>query len=496
MRDLWQKLPESQNDYFDSSFPQSPMFADQESKDKALRQFLGRCVLYFPSNRFEEPAWLNEENLSARAQHFDRRQLADHTDRKIISTSPLRNNQNWLYEVVYDRAAFELRTQDFNLPIGNTDTKLPLQIFSGFQGAATSMFDLSLQVIRALMGRDDVRFGIGTRHNRVLSLESESGPRVSNVFQLSSGESALLNLFLSVLRDYDLSGAAFSAATDVRGVVVVDEVDLHLHVRHQRTVLPTLMRMFPKVQFVVTTHSPLFVLGMRDHFGEDGFALYRLPEGQRIGTEEFGEFDGAYRALMETQRAQDEVRQAIESSRTPIVFVEGPTDKRYLEGAAAALGWEDIMQQVELRVGGSDSKLDAIWKTLTIAIRDALPIKVVLLYDCDARGKKGRGESANAGKVSRRFMPMQVDNPIATGIENLFPRDALQRARSENPELFEVTPEHYKEVGTEQRLVPEKWVLRSDTEKQALCDFVCSSGNSDDFGAFEQVLQIVVDAVG
>lgn len=40
------------------------------------------------------------------------------------------------------------------------------------------------------------------------------------------------------------------------GVVLIDEVALHLHPRWQRDVLPALRRVFPKIQFVVTTHSP------------------------------------------------------------------------------------------------------------------------------------------------------------------------------------------------------------------------------------------------
>ena len=47
--------------------------------------------------------------------------------------------------------------------------------------------------------------------------------------------------------------------------------------------------MFPKVQFIVTTHAPLFLLGMQRLFGEDGFAIYRMPKGQRISAEEFSE---------------------------------------------------------------------------------------------------------------------------------------------------------------------------------------------------------------
>lgn len=42
----------------------------------------------------------------------------------------------------------------------------------------------------------------------------------------------------------------------VEGVVLVDEIDLHLHPRWQRVVLGGLRKAFPKLQFIVTTHSP------------------------------------------------------------------------------------------------------------------------------------------------------------------------------------------------------------------------------------------------
>lgn len=44
---------------------------------------------------------------------------------------------------------------------------------------------------------------------------------------------------------------------DVRGVVLVDEIDLHLHPAWQRAVVPTLAAAFPRLQFVFTSHSPL-----------------------------------------------------------------------------------------------------------------------------------------------------------------------------------------------------------------------------------------------
>lgn len=74
---------------------------------------------------------------------------------------------------------------------------------------------------------------------------------------------------------------------DLRGVVLVDEIDLHLHPEWQRVVVPTLAKVLPHVQFVVTTHSPLVVGSLEAAnlfvlFEEDGATVVkRLPERVR-----------------------------------------------------------------------------------------------------------------------------------------------------------------------------------------------------------------------
>lgn len=47
-------------------------------------------------------------------------------------------------------------------------------------------------------------------------------------------------------------------------VVLVDEIDLHLHPKWQRDLVPTLSKIFPNVQFIVTTHSPHVLQSMAD----------------------------------------------------------------------------------------------------------------------------------------------------------------------------------------------------------------------------------------
>lgn len=53
------------------------------------------------------------------------------------------------------------------------------------------------------------------------------------------------------------------AALETPGVVLVDEIDLHLHPNWQRRILDDLRQSFPRVQFVLTTHSPFIVQSLR-----------------------------------------------------------------------------------------------------------------------------------------------------------------------------------------------------------------------------------------
>jgi len=49
---------------------------------------------------------------------------------------------------------------------------------------------------------------------------------------------------------------------EARGVVLVDEIDLHLHPSWQRTIVDKLRQLFPNIQFIVATHSPFIVQDM------------------------------------------------------------------------------------------------------------------------------------------------------------------------------------------------------------------------------------------
>lgn len=66
------------------------------------------------------------------------------------------------------------------------------------------------------------------------------------------------------------------------GIVLIDEIDLHLHPKWQREVVGRLLNTFPKVQFVATTHSPFIIQSL---YGREDCLLWDLEKAQPIAIE-------------------------------------------------------------------------------------------------------------------------------------------------------------------------------------------------------------------
>ncbi|WP_336855567.1 AAA family ATPase [Pseudescherichia vulneris] len=79
--------------------------------------------------------------------------------------------------------------------------------------------------------------------------------------QLSSGFSSLLSIYTELLIRCHLSQVEKSEMT---GIVLIDEIDAHLHVTLQKKILPFFTRSFPQIQFIVTTHSPFVIQSVSD----------------------------------------------------------------------------------------------------------------------------------------------------------------------------------------------------------------------------------------
>lgn len=88
-----------------------------------------------------------------------------------------------------------------------------------------------------------------------------SGEKHFNMNNLSSGLQAIFKIYSSLLMRTKLASID---PTELFGIVVIDEIDVHLHISLQKKVMPFLTKAFPKIQFIVSTHSP-FVITSTDN---------------------------------------------------------------------------------------------------------------------------------------------------------------------------------------------------------------------------------------
>jgi predicted ATP-binding protein involved in virulence len=91
--------------------------------------------------------------------------------------------------------------------------------------------------------------------------------------QLSSGYSSILAVYAHLVTTIQLSEIT---PNEIEGVVFIDEIDAHLHVSLQRKIFAFLDQSFPKVQFIVTTHSPFVVSSVSDA------VIYDLSKSEQI----------------------------------------------------------------------------------------------------------------------------------------------------------------------------------------------------------------------
>ena len=99
-----------------------------------------------------------------------------------------------------------------------------------------------------------------------IALDFEDGARFPFGF-LSDGQRSMAALAADIaLRCVQLNPhLAGEAPNETEGVALIDELDLHLHPNWQRVVVRNLTSLFPKLQFVATTHSPFIVQSLDGH---------------------------------------------------------------------------------------------------------------------------------------------------------------------------------------------------------------------------------------
>ena len=115
-------------------------------------------------------------------------------------------------------------------------------------------FDNFISNLSYLFGATDIKLKFDRNNFTYKIIEPNKQPY--GFEHLSSGYSAIFDIVSEIMMRMSLDSLI---VYDKPGIVLIDEIDTHLHIELQKNILPFLTSFFPNIQFIVTTHSP-FVL--------------------------------------------------------------------------------------------------------------------------------------------------------------------------------------------------------------------------------------------
>lgn len=380
-------------------------------------------LTYFPAYRYEQPAYLNDPYAVNLAFKKDI-EFSGYLANPIEVTSDLQNVANWIMDIVLDSELYQGVAQTTFIHLN--------KIFSS--------------LLNAKIG-EKVRLGIGPRQNgatRIQVVKQSDGKQVyPSIFNMSSGEHALISLFCEITRQADNIGKTFN---NVTGIVLIDEIDKHLHIKLQKDVLPDLMRLFPNIQFVVTSHSPFFSLGLADK-RDDFYKIYDLDNNGIVCTPYRNElFNEVYEMMItENQKYAQKYNAIVEETvknTVPIVITEGKTDWKHIKAAMKALELQDL--NIEIYEYDYTMGDESLWKLLEQFAITVPNRKIIGLFDRDNDGICSRicGEGKSYKKLSNNIfavcLPSAYESVYGpyTSIEHYYPKENLLKRNVEGRRLF------------------------------------------------------------
>ena len=463
--------------------------------EKFYKDYFNRSsVCFFPANRSEAPHWVNRKSLFDENRfHFDRR-FSNVLGKPIIIEQTSDQNKQWILDVILDSkidpsTIVESMKQANKLLEQNQSTDSQEKFIADLnKSMVMSRSKINVEVLLSQVLRSaEVTLDIGPRSSASRLFVAKSGNLwLPSLDHLSAGQAILFNLFSTVIRYSDKNDLVSSIALQhIDGIVMIDEIDAHLHADLQHEVLPILMKLFPGVQFIVTTHSPLFLLGMEKTYGKDGFVILDMPSGQQITTERFAEFQKSYDYYKNTKTYENDLEQKLAQSNKPLVLTEGETDPKYIKAALELLGRADLLDALDIEWIGAqtpgrkgenfNSGFTALNNASAMmrANPDLTTRRVLLLYDCDT-GKPSHDE----GRLSVRAIPHNASNQkIKKGVENLLPLDRFEkRFYNEQPKVSD-----YGE---------ESIICKFD--KMKFCNYICDERREvADFAGFSVIVDIL-----
>lgn len=230
---------------------------------------------------------------------------------RVIASYGATRNLSSRIESGYESLSADVRRQmsmfDPLSQLAVAETLLKQQLDNGpllplFQNVVREVFDTELQVD----ADDGLRFAVAGK-DHVEAMDLPDGFRAS---------AAWIADLCAIWCEKAPAIAANASSADIQAIVLIDEIDLHLHPALQRKLVPKLRKAMPKVQWIVTTHSPLVLANFDSN---EIIALDRDLQGQvrPLDRQILGfSSDQIYQWLMQTPPTGEAIEEVLERNES------------------------------------------------------------------------------------------------------------------------------------------------------------------------------------
>ena len=432
-------------DINNSKLKDSGFYNKTDKTNKA--EINNHIYLYFPVDRYYTPQWLNKDNDSPRIILSDN--YIGKSRNNIICQDLLYDIESWMLDVIMDKLLYEeINTDQIN---GN---KLPSGLTAriGYHGKNTTIQDNINKVLTRLFKNSykSARIGISKRQNNYRKIAiygtdytGKEQEIVASFGNLSSGEIMILSIACKILKEYDrICNDPIAKLDSITGIVLIDEIDSHLHSDFAKNIAPALIQLFPKVQFIVSSHSPFFLLGMNDLF-KDKCQFLSLPNGILMeNVEHFEEIRSCYNLIDDgynkIEKDLDSYKERVKSITKPLIITEGKTDWKHIKNALSRFQEQGVFTDLDVEFYEYTFDMGDRLKNIVSNIKDVPnKHKIIAVFDTDKKiVKDGVLFEKMGNNVYQCAIPDPQNYGFGISIEMMYPEEDIKKLDNNNRRLF------------------------------------------------------------
>lgn len=225
--------------------------------------------------------------ISAGRNKFDVPKSVEYMEIQYKSQITWNFSREFLRYILYlDYQLYGAKTEKNEKVVANLETW-----YDNFQTALREVYDSSELVLK----RD--------AKNLMFKIEMP-GREPFGLHEMADGYAAFLEIYMELLMRFESADAIVEY--NQSAIVMIDELESHLHVELQKRALPFLTKMFPNVQFIVATHSPFVMTSLENAI------VYDLEKNERLEKPSFYSYETMVESFLNTSMYSHELQNYFE----------------------------------------------------------------------------------------------------------------------------------------------------------------------------------------